>query len=94
MAKKSSGGLTWGKIAGCMAFVALIITGINWIVGLIGGSLGILNTIAQILLVGTVFLSGWSFVCSTNLPGKRLYWQIAIILVAVLAACGAIGIGL
>ncbi len=99
MAKKSSG-FGWGKIAGFLAFFALFITGINWIVslivGLVGGDfdLGWLTTIASICLVASVFISAWFFICSTSLPGKKLYWQIALIVFAVLAACGVIGIGI
>lgn len=89
MAKKSSG-LSLGKIVGFMAFSALLIAGISSIIGLFGGSLGIVSAIGHIMLVLSVFIAGWGFICTTNLPGKRLYWQIALIVFAILAALGAV----
>lgn len=91
MAKKSSG-ISLGKIVGFMAFCALLIAGVAAIVGLFSGSLGIVAVIGHIMLVGSVFIAGWGFICSTNLPGKKLYWQIALIVFAILAAVGAVNL--
>ncbi len=92
MAKKSSGSINLGKIVGFMAFCALLIAGIAAIVGLVGGSLGIVSQIGYIMLVLSVFIAGWGFICTTNLPGKRLFWQIALIAFAILAAVGAVNL--
>ncbi|MFI3252428.1 MAG: hypothetical protein R3Y60_04720 [bacterium] len=93
MASKSSG-ISWGKILGFMAFVALLLTGINWVIDLVTEPIDVFTLIANVLLVGTVFLAGWSFVCTTKLPGNKLIWQIFIIVIAVLALCGSLGFGI
>lgn len=95
MAKKksSSSSIGWAKIAGFCAFGALILTAVCWILDLIVGSTGNLGLISNLLLVASVFISGWFFVCSTPLPGKKLYWQIALIAIALIAAFSTYSLG-
>lgn len=91
MAKKSSG-ISLNKIVGFMAFCALLIAGVAAIVALVGGSLGIVSQIGYIMLVASVFIAGWGFICSTNLPGKKIVWQVLLIVFAILAAVGVVGL--
>ncbi len=86
MAKNNSNkAVAWNKIAGFMAFFALIIKGIDGILATFGGNLGIFTSIADIFLIVSVIIAGWRFLRSTTLPGKKLYWTIAFWVFAILA---------
>ncbi len=92
MAKKSSGALTLGLIAGWCAFVALVLTGINWLlIKLLESPIDLLAQVSGILLVATAFIAAWGYVCT--FPKKsRLIWQIVVGTITVLALLGYIGL--
>lgn len=89
MAKKSD--ISLQKVAGFLAFTAIIIKGlealINWILKLVGGSvnLGALTTIANLFILVAVFICAWAFVLTAKLPGKRIMWQVILFVITVLA---------
>lgn len=89
---KSKSGFGWNKIAGFLAFFALIITGVGFLLGLIGGDLGIVGVIGNYMLVGSVILSGWVYLNSTKLPFSKLFWTILFWVFAILAVLGVIGL--
>ncbi len=92
MAKKSSTS-SWGKIAGFMAFFAIMVAGIDAVVGfLFDGSVGILSTIASIFLIVSVSISGWRYLVSTKLPGNKNIWLIVFFVFAILACIGVIAV--
>lgn len=96
MSKNSN--VSLGKLAGFLAFAAILIKGlvflINWILGLVDGSvdLGALVKIADLSLVVASFICAWFFVLTAKLPGKRIVWQVILLIITVLAVLGALNI--
>ncbi len=89
MAKKSSGGSSYNKLAGYLALISLFVTGICYLINLIlrlcGGSinLGILMVIANIFMIVAIVMISWKALKSAHLPCKTvwivLYWVLVIL---------------
>jgi hypothetical protein len=93
MAKKTKKlNLFW--IVGLCAFVALMCSGVSWILGLvnIGSALvGTLKSVATIILSVVSLLCGWTWLSSSNMNKKlKLVLQVLFLVFAVLSIMGTI----
>lgn len=83
-------------IIGLCAFVALMCSGLSWVIGLFDGSLPFLaklEQIAGIILTVTALITGWLWLSSCKINKTfKLILQILFIIFAVLAVCGYIGV--
>lgn len=100
MAKKnSSNKYSWYKIGGMLSFWAIIISGtlsiLNLIVTKLGGSINLgfpIERIISIMLILGMFISGYVFLVTSNLPGTKLVWKIVYIVLMILLFVGLIGL--
>ena len=94
MAKGKSGGLFW--LIGLCAFVALMCSGVAWllgIAGITGGILSLLSQIAGIIITVCALFAGWVWLRGCSLGRVfKLILQILFIVFAVMAIFGHLGI--
>lgn len=84
MARKNGSGLS--KLAGACAFIALMISGVSYLLAnLFGGSLGILALVGNICLVVSTIVTAGLFVNSSAFPWKSKFWVIIYYVFAILA---------
>ncbi len=69
-----------GNIAGLLAFLALIIKTVDYILKYFGGDLGILTFVADIILIAVALLVAWSY-ARTCKQWVRIVYIIILILV-------------
>ena len=83
-------------IIGLCAFIALMCSGVAWLLGIIGvtaGFLGKIQMIASIILTITAVLAGWAWLSSCKFNKTlKIVLQVLFIVFAVLAILGYIGI--
>lgn len=76
MARKNNLGLS--KLAGGCAFLALMISGVSYLLAaLVGGNLGVLALVGNICLVASTIITAGLFVNSSSFPWKHKFWVIA-----------------
>lgn len=83
-------------IIGFCAFIALMASGIIWILSLFGISGGILGTIgyiAHIILIVIACFSGWLWISSAKMNHTlKVVLEVLFIIFAIMAICGVCGV--
>lgn len=103
MSKKSNGSLSYNKVAGVLALIAVFIAGIlgliNFIFQLFDGKLdlgrigSILHLIANICLFIAVVMISWQALYSAKLKNK-IVWYIIYWIIVICAILGYVGFSL
>jgi hypothetical protein len=92
MAKSKSLNLFW--LVGLCAFVALMCSGVSWLLSLINATLPLIGTlrfVANIILSVVSLLCGWVWLASSKMNKKlKLVLQILFLVFAILSIVGTI----
>lgn len=87
----------WFAVMGFCAFIALMSSGLIWILQLVHVSWGFLGTvrdIAHIILYVIAAISGWLWISSTKLNRTlKLVLEILFVVFAAMAIMGTCGVG-
>ena len=94
MAKSKSNGFSLFWLVGLCAFVALMCSGVSWLLGLINVAsnlIGTLRMVANIILSVVSLLCGWTWLSASKMNKKlKLVLQVLFLVFAVLSIIGAL----
>lgn len=83
-------------IIGFCAFVALMASGLVWILGQVGvngGFIGVIGQVASIILTVIACFSGWLWLSSAKMNKTlKIVLEVFFIIFAVMAICGICGV--